>query len=121
MSRIQIPSVIKTEADNDRAILIVEKLLAKGARLSSEEKTLLELLGQLVADFEEKFYKPGDASPREVLLELMSARDLKQADLVEVFGSRSKVSEAIRHKREISKAQARALAEFFHISADVFI
>lgn len=116
-----LPSVIKTEAENDRAILIVEKMLAKGMKLSVEEKTLLELIGQLIADFEERFYRPKTASPREVLLELMSARDLKQVDLVEVFGSRSRVSEAINGKREISKAQARALAHFFHVSADVFI
>lgn len=120
MCRIQISSVIKTEAENDRAILIVEKMLAKGAKLSFEEK-LLELLGKLIADFEERFYQPGDDSPQEVLQELMTARDLKQADLVEVFGSRSRVSEAINGKREISKSQAKALAEFFHISADVFI
>lgn len=116
-----LPSVIKTEAENDRAILIVEKMLAKGPKLSFEEKTLLELLGQLIADFEERFYRPKSASPRAVLLELMSARDLKQADLVQVFGSRSRVSEAINGKREISKSQARALAEYFHISVDVFI
>ena len=116
-----LPSIIKTEAENDRAILVVEKMLAKGERLSFEEKTLLELLSKLIADFEERFYRPKDASPREVLQELMSARDLKQADLVEVFGSRSRVSEAVSGKREISKSQAKALAEFFHISADVFI
>ena len=116
-----LPSIIKTEAENDRAILVVEKMLAKGARLSFEEKTLLELLSKLIADFEERFYTPKEASPREVLQELMSARDLKQADLIEVLGSRSRVSEAINGKREISKAQARALADFFNISVDVFI
>jgi HTH-type transcriptional regulator/antitoxin HigA len=115
-----LPSVIKTEEENDRAILIVEKLLAK-KELSFEESTLLELLGKLIADFEERFYRPKDASPQEVLLELMQARDLKQIDLVELFGSKSRASEAINGKREISKSQAKALAEFFKVSADLFI
>ncbi len=116
-----LPAVIKTERENDRAIVTVEKLLAKGVKISREESTLLELLGKLIADFEERYYKPKDASPRDVLSELMTARDLKQADLIEVFGSRSRVSEALSGKRDISKSQAKALAEFFSVSADVFI
>lgn len=116
-----LPTVIKTEAENDRAILIVENLLAKGDKLSFEENALLELLGKLIADFEEKFYQPRDASPQEVLLELMNARGLKQKDLAEVFGSKSRVSEVLSGKREITKTQAKAIANFFNVSAELFI
>ena len=116
-----LPTIIKTEEENDRAILIVEELLAKGGKLSSEESVLLELLGKLIADFEEKFYQPREASPQEVLIEMMNARGLKQKDLTEVFGSKGRVSEAISGKREISKIQAKALADFFKVSAELFI
>ena len=116
-----LPSVIKTEKENDRALSVVQKLLSKGPKLTFEEATLLELLGKLIADFEEKYYRPKDASPREVLVELMEARGLKQADLVEVFGAKSRVSEAISGKREISKSQIKALAQFFKVSSDLFI
>ncbi len=88
-----LPTIIKTEEENDRAILIVEELLAKGDKLSFEENALLELLGKLIADFEEKFYQPREASPQEVLIEMMNARGLKQKDLTEVFGS-NKCSES---------------------------
>jgi len=116
-----LPTIIKTEEENDRAILIVEDLLAKGDKLSFEENALLELLGKLIADFEEKFYQPREASPQEVLIEMMNARGLKQKDLTEVFGSKSRVSEAVSGKREITKIQAKALAEFFKVSAELFI
>ncbi len=116
-----LPTIIKTEEENDRAILIVEKLLAKGDKLSSEENALLELLGKLIADFEAKFYQPRDASPQEVLIELMNARGLKQTDLAEVLGSKSRVSEIISGKREITKTQAKAIANFFNVSAELFI
>jgi HTH-type transcriptional regulator/antitoxin HigA len=116
-----LPTIIKTEEENDRAILIVEELLAKGDKISSEENALLELLGKLIADFEEKFYQPSEASPQEVLIEMMHARGLKQKDLMEVFGSKSRVSEAVSGKREISKIQAKALADFFKVSAELFI
>ena len=116
-----LPTVIKTEAENDRAISIVEELLAKGDKLSFEETALLELLGKLTADFEAKFYQPREASPPEVLIELMNARGLKQADLAEVLGSKSRVSEIISGKREITKTQAKAIANFFSVSAELFI
>lgn len=116
-----LPTVIKTEAENERAISLVSELMAKGKKLSFEENTLLELLGKLIADFEEDFYQPREATPQEVLLELMNTRGLKQVDLAEVLGSKSRVSEVLNGKRELSKTQIRALAEFFNISADVFI
>lgn len=116
-----LPTIIKTEAENDRAILIVEGLLAKDDKLSFEENALLELLGKLIADFEEKFYQPREASPNEILLELMNARGLKQKDLTEVLGSKSRVSEVISGKREITKTQAKAIANFFNVSAELFI
>ena len=37
------------------------------------------------------------------------------------FGSKGRVSEVVNGKREISKEQARKLADFFHVSADLFI
>ena len=116
-----LPTVIKSEKENDRAIAVVGRLLAKGKSLSKEESALVELLGKLIADFEEKFYSPKNALPQEVLLELMQASGLIQADLVDVFGSKSRVSEAVNGKREISKSQARALGEYFRVSAELFI
>jgi HTH-type transcriptional regulator/antitoxin HigA len=116
-----LPTIIKTEAENERAILLVEELLAKGNKLSFEENTLLELLGKLIADFEEKFYQPRQATPQEVLLELMTARGLKQSDLANVLGSKSRVSEVLGGKRELSKTQIKSLSEFFNVSAELFI
>src|SRR5437868_3962185 len=85
-----LPTIIKTEEENDRALLLVEKLFAKGDELTSEENALLELLVKLITDFEQKFYLLREATPREVLIEIMDARGLKQKDLMEVFGSKSR-------------------------------
>jgi HTH-type transcriptional regulator / antitoxin HigA len=116
-----LPMVIKTEAENERAISLVGELLAKGDKLSSEENVLLELLGKLIADFEAEFYQPREATPQEVLLELMNARGLKQTDLADVLGSKSRVSEVLSGKREISKAQIKSLSQFFNVSAELFV
>ncbi len=116
-----LPTIIRTEEENERALLLVEKLFAKGDNLTFEENALLELLVKLIADFEEEYYPIRDARPQEVLAELMAARDLKQKDLTEVFGSKSRASEAISGKCEISKSQAKALAGYFNVSVELFI
>lgn len=115
------PRVIRTAEENDRVLTLVEQLMAKGKSLTLEEGELLKLLGQLIADFEEEFYHLEDAAPHEVLRELMDARGLKQGDVGQLLGSKGRVSEVINGKRAISKAQAKALAEFFHVSAELFI
>ena len=51
----------------------------------------------------------------------MEARDIRQEDLIGVIGSRGVVSEVVNGKRGISKAQAKALGEYFHVSAELFI
>jgi len=115
------PTVIRTEAQNNRMLTLVEQLLAKGDKLTPEEAELVRLLGKLIADFEEKFYHLEGAKPHEVLRELMDARGLKQADLAQLFGSKGRASEVVNGKRAISKAQAKALAGLFHVSAELFI
>ena len=57
------PVVIKTEAENARALAIVEGLMVKGNALTAEEGALLELLSRLIADFEERYYQPERAAP----------------------------------------------------------
>lgn len=51
----------------------------------------------------------------------MEVRNLTPKDLWKIFGSKGITSEVIHGKRSISKAQAKRLAAFFHVGADVFI
>ena len=61
-----MPVVIETEEENARMLAIVERLMKKGENLSLEEEKLLKLLTRLVQDFEERLYKPSEATPLEV-------------------------------------------------------
>lgn len=116
-----MPVIIETEEENERMLKFIEKIMDKGENLSPEEEKLLKLLTRLVEDFEERYYKPRDASPLEVLQHLMESRETKQTHLWEVFGSKGIASEVLNGKRGISKTHARALAEYFHVPADLFI
>jgi len=116
-----IPTVIRTEAEYDRAIAEIEKLLKKGDRISAEEEHLLDLLSTLVEKYEDEHYPIEPSAPHEILQHLMEARGLKQKDMVRLFGSSGRASEAINGLRPISKIQAKALSEFFHVSTDLFL
>jgi HTH-type transcriptional regulator/antitoxin HigA len=116
-----MPVVIETEEENARMLAIVERLMKKGENLSIEEEKLLKLLTRLVQDFEERLYKPSAATPLDVLRHLMDARGVKQSQLWQVFGSKGIASEVLNGKRGISKTHARALANYFHVSADLFV
>lgn len=117
-----LPKPIESEAENERALEIVNRLMSKGEKkLTPEERWLLRMLVRLIEDFEEKAYPIDEAPPRSVLKTLMEDRGLKQIDLAPLLGGRSRVSDVLAGKREISKAQAKALAEFFKVPADLFI
>src|SRR2546423_8982962 len=116
-----LPVRIETEEENDRMLAEAEKLIEKGDRRDPEEDALLNLLVHLIRQFERDFYHLGGATPHEILKELMEARALKQSDLLHIFKSKGVASEVVNGKRGISKAQAKALADFFHVSAGVFI
>lgn len=116
-----MPVPVETEEDNERMLAAAGRLMEKGENLSAEEEALLRLLATLIEDFETKFYQPEDATPLEVLRHLMEERGLRQSDLWELFGSKGVASEVLNGKRGISKAQAKKLADYFHVPVSLFI
>ena len=116
-----LPRVIATDEEHERTLAEVEKLMDKGGHRSAEEDAALDLMVRLIQDYEATHFPLSDPSPHEMLVYLMDQRSLKQADLLPVFKSRGYASDVINGKRAISKAHARRLAEFFKVSADLFL
>ncbi|MFM9264621.1 type II toxin-antitoxin system HigA family antitoxin [Tychonema sp. BBK16] len=114
------PKPILNEEDYSVALAEVEALMSQ-EKLSLEAETLLDLWALLIEKYEAKYYPIPEATPQDVLLHLIEVRELKQADLVGVMGSKGVVSEVVNGKRAISKAQAKALGEFFKVNPSVFI
>jgi len=118
----RLPTVIRTEEENEEMLAAIWELMKKGEdKLSAEELALLELMSVLVERFEEEHYPIPDSPPHRILQHLMESRNAKQADLVPILGGRGRVSELVNGKRAISKAQAKALADFFHVSVELFL
>jgi HTH-type transcriptional regulator/antitoxin HigA len=116
-----LPQVIENDAELERIESIITKLLNKGEKISPEEDKLLDLLSDLVESYEDEHYPIPKAEPNEILKMLMYEHDLKQSDLLDIFGSSGIASEVVNGKRSISKTQAKKLAERFKVSVELFI
>lgn len=75
----------------------------------------------LIEAYETENYPMDEATPNEILQHLMESNGTRQADLVGVIGSSGVVSEVVNGKRSISKAQAKALGNYFKVSSSLFI
>ena len=114
------PKVIRTEKENEAYTEVLYELDQRSKRLTAAEKELAELLTLLIEDFEEKRYRLPRAKPVDVVRFLMGQHDLLQKDLVDVFGTRSIVSEVLSGKRELNKEHIARLSARFHVSPEVF-
>jgi HTH-type transcriptional regulator/antitoxin HigA len=113
------PRAIETEEEYDRLLAVAERLtFAKN--LTPEERALYKLLVTLIEVYETENY-PIESEPHEILQHIMESSGTRQADLVGIIGSSGVVSEVVNGKRAISKAQAKALGDYFKISPSLFI
>jgi HTH-type transcriptional regulator/antitoxin HigA len=115
-----LPSVIRSEGENERHIAMLEELDRKGRRMSAAERRMAELLTLLIEDFEERHYALQSSSPIDVLNELMLANNLKQKNLLDVFGTPSIASEVLSGKRRLNAEHIRKLSRRFKVSPEIF-
>jgi HTH-type transcriptional regulator / antitoxin HigA len=115
-----VPVAIETEEEYERVLKVVEQLTFKKNR-TTEEQALHKLLVILIEAYETENYPMEQSAPHEILQHIMESSDTRQADLVGIIGSSGVVSEIVNGKRSISKAQAKALSEYFKVSASLFI
>ncbi len=114
------PKLIKTEAENERALVLVEQLMNLPNR-SPEQEEIYDLLVILIERFEQEFYKPDRSNDAGSMLSfLMDQRDLKPIDLISIFGSESAVDDVINNRSNIDRSTANRLAELFHVDASLF-
>src|SRR6266567_3041026 len=113
------PRVIKTKADYEAVLARVEKLM--DARPNTPEGDELEILSLLVHDYEEKTFPMDKPDPVEAIRFRMEQRGLGPTDLVPFLGSRSRVSEVLSGRRNLSLKMIRALVRGLGIPAEVLL
>jgi len=117
--RINMPVPITSEHQHAEYLSVLDKLANKDG-LTAEEDKYAQVLMTLVDAYEEDNHPIPDARPVEILRALIEANDLRQKDLVPIFGSESIVSEILNEKRAINKNHIEKLSKRFNVSPAVF-
>ena len=81
---------------------------------------LIDVVGDLIADYEAQHPSTSPATGVQALKFLMTQHGIAQNQLPEV-GSQGVVSEILSGKRELNIRQVRSLAARFGVSADTFV
>jgi HTH-type transcriptional regulator/antitoxin HigA len=115
------PHVLRNEAEYDAAIAEIERLLDDDVEPGTEGYDRLEFLSVLVEHYEDENYPMGAVTPQQAVTFMLEQRGLDRADLDEVMGGKSRVSEFLNGKRELSKSQIEGLRRLLGIPADVLL
>ena len=113
------PRPPRSKEENERLLASIEKLMQKGeAHRTPAEDSMLDLLFTLVGEYERRGHPRKKSTPAEMLHFLMGQNMLTS---VKLPLPANRVSEILAGKREVSKAQAKKLGEFFCVSPALFI
>lgn len=108
---------IHNEADYQFALERINILMDNSKGHEDE----LEILSILVEKYENEHFPIGNPDPIEAIKFRMDQEGLTQKDLIPFIGSRSKVSEILSGKRDLTLKMIRALHRHFGIAADVLL
>lgn len=115
------PHVLRNEAEYDAAIAEIERLLDDDVEAGSESYDRLEFLSVLVEHYEDENYPMGSVTPQQAVTFMLEQKGLDRTDLDEVMGGKSRVSEFLNGRRELSKSQVEGLRRLLGIPADVLL
>lgn len=117
----QTISIIRDEAGYAAAMAEFEAYFDNEPALGSEDGDRFELLGLLLAKYEEEHFPMPKTSPVEAIRFAMDRKGLAQSDLAELLGSRSRASEILSGRRDLTLPQIRLLSKAWGIPVQALI
>jgi|SRR5262245_53031483 len=113
---------IRSDADLDEAIAVVDRLLARRKPLDSQEQDYLDSLGHEIERYEVEAYPMPDVSGAAMLAHLIDARGETLSEIAEGTGIvLSTLSSILSGKRQLNRAHIEKLAPYFGIEPGVFL
>jgi HTH-type transcriptional regulator/antitoxin HigA len=110
---------IRNEKDHQRTLARMEKIF--DARKGSKEGDELEVLAILVDTYENEHFPIGMPDPIEAIKYRMEQMGMKQKDLADAMGFKSRVSEVLSRKRKLTLDMIRKLNEVLRIPTEVLV
>jgi HTH-type transcriptional regulator / antitoxin HigA len=111
--------LLKSEADYKLALKRLEEIF--DAPIGTHDSDEADILGLLVDEYEKKHYPIEAPDPIEAIKIRMEEMQLKQVDLIDVIGGKSRVSEVLNRKRKLTIEMIRNLTKRLNLSPDLLI
>lgn len=111
--------LIKTKDDYKAALQRFELIF--DATIGTPESDEADILALLIDEYEKKYYPIEAPDPIEAIKIRMEELNLKQVDLVNEIGGKSRVSEILNRKRKLTVEMIRNLTIRLNLSATSLI
>jgi HTH-type transcriptional regulator / antitoxin HigA len=110
---------IKSESDYRDALKRMEVIF--DAAIGTPESDEADILGLMIDEYEKKHYPIETPDPIEAIKIRMEEMQLKQVDLVDEIGGKSRVSEVLNRKRKLTVEMIRNLTRRLNLSPGLLI
>jgi len=110
---------IKSELDYQLALKRLEVVF--DASIGTPESDEADLLGLMIHEYEKKHYPIEAPDPIEAIKIRMEEMQLKQIDLINEIGGKSRVSEILNRKRKLTVDMIRKLTARLSLSPGLLI
>ena len=111
--------LIKTDIDYKTALKRMEVIF--DAKTGTPESDEADVLGLLIDEYENKHFPIEAPDPIEAIKIRMEELHLKQVDLVDIIGGKSRVSEILNRKRKLTVEMIRKLNRRLNLSSNLLI
>ena len=110
---------IKSEFDYKTALKRLEEIF--DSPVGTIESDEADILGLMIDAFEKKHYPIEAPDPIEAIKIRMEVMHLKQVDLIDVIGGKSRVSEILNRRRKLTVEMIRNLTKRLNLSPSALI
>ena len=110
---------IKTEADYDAALSVIEELM--GAAPDTPEGDELAILVTLVEAYEAEHWPIEAPDPISAIEHVMEVRGMYQKDIAALIGSQPHASEVLNRQRPLTLPMIRVLSAEWDLPADILV
>jgi HTH-type transcriptional regulator/antitoxin HigA len=112
---------INTEADYEWALKEIEQYFDEEPAPNSDAAARFDVLATLIEAYEAKAWPIEAPDAVEAIRHVMDERSYKQSDLAVLIGSKSRASEIMNGKRQLTMEQAWSLYKNWHIPAEALL
>jgi len=110
---------IKTDTDYKNSLRRLEIIF--DAPVGTPESDEADVLGLMIDEYEKKHYPIESPDPIEAIKIRMEEMHLKQIDMVDAIGGKSRVSEILNRKRKLTVEMIRNLTRRLNLSTGLLI